>query len=172
MPSLFRVALFRLNAIGYCVFRKNAAALIFVRIILRALFFRVSLYPLNSICRFYYICGQFVLHSSALLHLWSIFNSFVGFVTFVAIIAFVTSTWPYKNAVVILRSRWSTVAFDYATNLIKCNHRSLIGEGDTHFQDHNNLLLHTDALQAPSSNQLLLGLAWVLFLLRPKTNKK
>ena len=109
MPSLFRVALFRLNAIGYCVFRKNAAALIFVpifvRIILRALFFRVSLYALNSICRFYYICGQFVLHSSALLHLWSIFNSFVGFVTFVAIIAFVASTWPYKNAVVILRSR-------------------------------------------------------------------
>ena len=32
-------------------------------------------------------------------------------------------------------------------------------EVDTHFQDHNNLLLHTEALQAPSSNQLLLGLA-------------
>ena len=44
-------------------------------------------------------------------------------------------------------------------------------EVDTHFQDHNNLLLHTDALQAPSSNQLLLGLARVLFLLRPETNK-
>ena len=32
-------------------------------------------------------------------------------------------------------------------------------EVHTHFQDHNNLLLHTDALQAPSLNQLLLGLA-------------
>ena len=104
--------------------RRLFLSAIFVRIILRALFFRVSLYALNSICRFYYICGQFVLHSSALLHLWSIFNSFVGFVTFVAIIAFAASTWPYKNAVVILRSRLSTVAFDYATNLIKCNHRS------------------------------------------------
>ena len=31
-------------------------------------------------------------------------------------------------------------------------------EVDTNFQDHNNLLLHIDALQAPSSNQLLLGL--------------
>ena len=27
------------------------------------------IYGLNSICRFYYICGQFVLHLSALLHL-------------------------------------------------------------------------------------------------------
>ena len=30
---------------------------------------------------------------------------------------------------------------------------------DTHFQDRNNPLLHTEALQAPFSNQLLLGLA-------------
>ena len=37
--------------------------------------------------------------------------------------------------------------------------RSHMEELDTHFQDHNNLLLHTEALQAPSSNQLLLGLA-------------
>ena len=37
--------------------------------------------------------------------------------------------------------------------------RSHMEEVDTHFQDHNNLLLHTEALQAPSSNQLLLGLA-------------
>ena len=48
----------------------------------------------------------------------------------------------------------------------------IMEEVDTHFQDQNNLLLHTEALQAPSSNQLLLGLAWVLFLLRPKTNKR
>ena len=27
------------------------------------------IYGLNSICRFYYICGQFVLHLSTLLHL-------------------------------------------------------------------------------------------------------
>ena len=27
------------------------------------------IYGLNSICRFFYICGQFVLHLSALLHL-------------------------------------------------------------------------------------------------------
>ena len=36
-----------------------------------------SIYGLDSICRFYYICRQFVLHLSALLHLWSI-------ITFVA----------------------------------------------------------------------------------------
>ena len=42
-------------------------------------------------------------------------------------------------------------------------------EVDTHLQDQSNLQLHTDALQAPSSKQLLLGLARVLFLLRPKT---
>ena len=35
----------------------------------------------------------------------------------------------------------------------------IMEEVDTHFQDHNNLLLHTESLQAPSSNQLLLGLA-------------
>ena len=35
------------------------------------------IYGLDSICRFYYICGQFVLHLSALLHLWSIFITFV-----------------------------------------------------------------------------------------------
>ena len=44
-------------------------------------------------------------------------------------------------------------------------------EVDTHLQGQSNLQLHTDALQAPSSKQLLLGLARVLFLLRPKTNK-
>ena len=44
-------------------------------------------------------------------------------------------------------------------------------EVDTHLQDQSNLQLHTDALQAPSSKQLLLGLARVLFLLRPKTSK-
>ena len=38
MPRLFGVVLFRLNAIGYCVFRKSAAALVFVRLILRAAF--------------------------------------------------------------------------------------------------------------------------------------
>ena len=27
-----------------------------------------------------------------------------------------------------------------------------VNELDTHFQDHNNLLLHTEALQAPSSD--------------------
>ena len=36
-----------------------------------------SMYGLDSICRFYYICGQFVLHLSTLLHLWSIFITFV-----------------------------------------------------------------------------------------------
>ena len=41
----------------------------------------------------------------------------------------------------------------------KTKNRSHMEELDTHFQDHNNLLLHTEALQAPSSNQLLLGLA-------------
>ena len=35
----------------------------------------------------------------------------------------------------------------------------IMEEVDTHFQDRNNLLLHTGALQAPFSNQLLLGLA-------------
>ena len=43
-----------------------------------------SIYGLDSICRFYYICRQFVLYLSALLHLWSIFIAFVGFITFVA----------------------------------------------------------------------------------------
>ena len=32
-------------------------------------------------------------------------------------------------------------------------------EVDAHFQDQDKLQLHTDVLQAPSSNQLLLGLA-------------
>ena len=83
MPRLFGVALFRLNAIGYCVFRKNTAALVFVRLILRAascrvctvwiafaglISFAVNLY---YIWVHYYICGQF------LLHLWSV-------ITFVA----------------------------------------------------------------------------------------
>ena len=36
-----------------------------------------SIYDLDSLCRFYYICGQFVLHLSVLLHSWSI-------ITFVA----------------------------------------------------------------------------------------
>ena len=40
MPRLSGVTLFRLNAIGYCVFRKIAKALIFVRLILRAAFCR------------------------------------------------------------------------------------------------------------------------------------
>ena len=82
-----------------------------------------SIYSLDSICRFYYICGQFVLHLSAFLHLWSIFITFVGFMTLWSIIAFVASR-PCKNTVVILRSGWSTVAFHYATKLIKLNHRS------------------------------------------------
>ena len=30
----------------------------------------------------YHRCGRFVLHLSALLHLWSIFITFVGFITF------------------------------------------------------------------------------------------
>ena len=129
------------------------------------------IYVLDSICRFYYICGQFVLHLSAFLHLWSIFITFVGFMTLWSIIAFVASR-PCKNAVVTLRSGWSTVAFHYTTNLIKFNHTEVIMEEvDTHFQDHSNLQLHKHALQAPSSNQLLLGLARVLFLHRPKTNK-
>ena len=88
MPRLFGVALFRLNAIGYCVFRKSAAAVffvvVFVRFVLRAAFcrgytvwivfagfitFAVSLY---YIWVHYCICGQFLLHLWALLHLWSI----------------------------------------------------------------------------------------------------
>ena len=77
MPRLFGVTLFRLNAIGYCVFRKIAKAFIFVRLILRAGFcrgytvwiafasfitftFAVNLY---YIWVHYYICDQ-------LLHLW------------------------------------------------------------------------------------------------------
>ena len=83
MPRLSGVTLFRLNAIGYCVFRKIAKALIFVRLILRAAFcrgytvwiafagfitftFAVNLYYIwvhYYICGGYYICGQ-------LLHLW------------------------------------------------------------------------------------------------------
>ena len=39
-PRLFGVVLFQLNAIGYCVFRKSAKALIFVRLISRAEFCR------------------------------------------------------------------------------------------------------------------------------------
>ena len=35
----------------------------------------------------------------------------------------------------------------------------IMEEVDTHFQDRSNLLLHTEALLAPFSNQLLLGLA-------------
>ena len=92
MPRLFGVALFRLNAIGYCVFRKSASALVFVRLILRAAFcrgytvwivfagfitFAVNLY---YIWVHYCICSQFLLHLWALLHLWSI-------------ITFVASTW-------------------------------------------------------------------------------
>ena len=122
MPSLFGVALFRLIAIGYCVLRKSSAALIFVLLILRTPFFRVYTVWI-AFCRFYHICGQFVLHLSAFLHLWSIFITFVGFMTSWSIIAFVASR-PCKNTVVILRSGWSTVAFHYATNLIKFNHRS------------------------------------------------
>ena len=47
------------------------------------------IYGLNSICRFYYICGQFVLHLSALLHLCSIFIAFAGVIT--SIFTFVAS---------------------------------------------------------------------------------
>ena len=60
-----------------------------------------SIYSLDSICGFYYICGQFVLHLSAFLHLWSIFITFVGFMTLWSINAFVASR-PCKNTVVIL----------------------------------------------------------------------
>ena len=42
MPRLFGVALFRSNAMGYCVFRKSTAALILVRLLLRAAFFRIA----------------------------------------------------------------------------------------------------------------------------------
>ena len=79
MPRLFGVTLFRLNAIGYCVFRKSAKALIFVRLILRAAFcrgytgwiafagfitFAVNLY---YIWVHYYICAKFLLHLCGLL---------------------------------------------------------------------------------------------------------
>ena len=86
MPRLFGVALFRLNAIGYCVFRKSAAAVFFGCFCPTCIEGGVlsRIYGLDSFCRFYYICGQFVLHLSALLHLWSIFITFVGFTTFVA----------------------------------------------------------------------------------------
>ena len=49
------------------------AALIFVRLILRAAFFGV-LYGIDSVCRFYYYTffGQFLLLLWALLHFWSI----------------------------------------------------------------------------------------------------
>ena len=93
MPRLFGVALFRLNAIGYYVFRKSAAAvfcccfcptcidlcrgytvwIVFAGFIT----FAVNLY---YIWVHYCICGQFLLHLWALLHLWSI-------------ITFVASTW-------------------------------------------------------------------------------
>ena len=82
-----------------------------------------SIYSLDSILpvlsHLWSICITF----ECFLHLWSIFITFVGFMTSWSIIAFVASR-PCKNTVVILRSGWSTVAFHYATNLIKFNHRS------------------------------------------------
>ena len=76
-----RTAPFRLNAIDFWFWFSKECTLIFVRLKLRAALFRA--YSLDSICRFYYICGQFVLHLRALLHLWSIFIAFKGFTTFV-----------------------------------------------------------------------------------------
>ena len=70
-----RTALFRLHAIEFWFWFSKDNTLIFVRLKLRAGLFRV--YSLDSICRFYYICGQFVLH------LRSIFIAFEGFTTFV-----------------------------------------------------------------------------------------
>ena len=53
------------------------------------------IYGFDSICRFYYICGQFVLHLSALLHLWSIFITLIlrALLHLWSIITFVASMW-------------------------------------------------------------------------------
>ena len=92
MPRLFGVALFRLNAIGYCVFRKSAAAVffvvVFVRFVLSGAFCRgytvwivfAGLLHLPSVCitfeciiafvvNFYYICGLYYI-CGQLWHLW------------------------------------------------------------------------------------------------------
>ena len=42
-----------------------------------------SIYGLDNIWRFYYICGQFVFHLRALIHLWSICITFEDINTFV-----------------------------------------------------------------------------------------
>ena len=77
MPRLFGVTFFRLNAIGYCVFRKIAKALIFVRLLLRAAFCRgytvwiafAGFITFTFAVNLYYICECII--------------TFVGVITFV-----------------------------------------------------------------------------------------
>ena len=73
-PRLFGVALFWLNVIG-CFSKERQGAYFCPTYIEGRVLSKI--HGLDTLCRFYYICGQFVLHLSALLHLWSI-------ITFVA----------------------------------------------------------------------------------------